>query len=247
MRIKPDEVVAGFPARKIRKLLRQSVDSLSARDATRVLQIETKRAIQLLERLEQDGFLERNPILPNSDDEQSWKRTVRGGALANALFSKPVSRRLAEKSLSEFLDRVQLINSKSRFLYRVWKVVVFGSFLSDAPIVGDLDLAVDLRQKEKDGRKHTALALTRANEAAGSGKQFRNYAEALSFAEQEVIMFLKARSRILQLARCDDGVLTITESRVIYESPDEDSTVPMNPLPKRRVRRSRKGPEDCPF
>lgn len=104
-----------------------------------------------------------------------------------------------------------------------------------------------MRQKEKDARKHTALALARANEAAGSGKQFRNYAEALSFAEQEVIMFLKARSRILQLARCDDGVLTITESRVIYESPDQDSAVPMNPLPKRQVRRSRKGPEDCPF
>jgi predicted nucleotidyltransferase len=203
--------------------------------------------VQLLELLEQDGFLERNPIWPNSEDEQSWLRTVRGGALANALFSKAVSRRLAKKSLSEFLDRVRLVNSDSRLLYRVRKVVVFGSFLSDAPFVGDLDLAVDLRQKEKDGRKHTELVLARANDDAGSGKQFGNYAEALSFAEQEVIIFLKARSRILQLARCDDGVLTITKSRVIYESPEQDSAVPMNPVSKRRVRRQRRGPEDCPF
>ena len=43
MRIKPDEVVAGFPARKIRKLLRQSVDSLSARHATKILEIKTKK------------------------------------------------------------------------------------------------------------------------------------------------------------------------------------------------------------
>jgi hypothetical protein len=247
MRIKPDAVVAGFPARQIRKLLRQSVDSLLARDAMKILQLDKKTAIQLLERLEADGFLEKVPIWPNSNDEQSWKRTVRGGALANALFSRAVSRQSAEKTLSEFLDRVRQVNSDNRFLYRVLKVVVFGSFLSNAPFVGDVDLAVDLRQKEKDGSKHTELILARANEAAAAGKQFRNYAEALSFAQQEVIMFLKARSRILQLARCDDGVLTITESRVIYESPDQDPAVPMNPMPKLRVRRARKRDDDCPF
>ena len=41
MRIKFDEVVAGSPARKIRELLRQSIDSLSARHATKLLEIKT--------------------------------------------------------------------------------------------------------------------------------------------------------------------------------------------------------------
>ena len=59
-------------------------------------------------------------------------------------------------------------------------------------------------------------------------------------------MFLKARSRILQLTRCDDGVLNITESRVIYECPEQNPAVPMNPVPKQRVRRSRKSTEDSP-
>jgi hypothetical protein len=247
MRIKCDEVVAGFPVRKIRQLLRQSVDSLSARDATKILQIKSKEAIQLLERLERGGFLVRNPALPNSNDEQSWKRTVKGGALANALFSAPVPRQSAEKTLSEFLDRVQKVNCNSRFLYRVRKVIVFGSFLSDAPFVGDLDLAVDLCPKETDSRRHAALILARANEAASYGRRFRNYVEGLCFAEQEVIMFLKARSRILQLTRCDDGVLNIAKSRVIYESPEQDRAVPMNPVPKPRVRRLRMSDEDCPF
>jgi hypothetical protein len=57
MRIKPDDVVAGFPARKIRKLLRQSVDSLSAHHATKILEIKTEQAIQLLKRLEQTFHL----------------------------------------------------------------------------------------------------------------------------------------------------------------------------------------------
>jgi hypothetical protein len=61
------------------------------------------------------------------------------------------------------------------------------------------------------------------------------------------MMFLKARSRTLQLTRCDDGILDITESRVIYESPEQDPAVPMNPVPKQRVRRLRKIDEDCPF
>jgi predicted nucleotidyltransferase len=247
MRIKPDEVVAGFPARKIRELLRQSVDSLSVRDATKILEIKMEQAIQLLERLEQGGFLKRNPALPNFDDEPSWKRTVKGGALANALFSTPVSRQSAEKTMSEFLDRVRQVNRNSRFLYRVRKVVVFGSFLSDAPFVGDLDLAVDLCPKEKDIRKHSELIRARANEAVSCGRRFRNYVEGLQFAEQEVIMFLKARSRILQLTRCDDGVLNITENRVIYENPEQDPAMPMNPVPKKRVRRSRKIDEELPF
>jgi len=247
MRIKPDEVLAGFPARKIREVLRQSVDRLSARHATKILGIKTEQAMQLLARLEHGGFLEENPALPNSDDEQSWKRTVKGGAVANALFSTPVSRQSAEKTQREFLDRVQQVNCSSRFLYRVRSVVVFGSFLSGAPFVGDLDLAVDLRPKEKDSRKHSELIRARANEAASCGRRFRIYVEALRFAEQEVIMFLKARSRILQLTRCGDGVLTITKSRVIYESPQQDRAVPMNPVPKPRVRRLRKSDEDCPF
>jgi predicted nucleotidyltransferase len=198
----------------------------------------------LFERLEKGGFLKRHPALPNS--EQCWSRTVKGGALANALFSKPVSRQSAEKTLNEFLDRVQQVNGNSRFLYRVGKAVVFGSFLSDAPSVGDLDVAVDLFPKEKDSRKHSEFIRDRANEAASRGRSFRNFVEGLRFAEQEVMMFLKARSRILQLTRCDDGVLNITESRVIYESPEQNLVVPMNPVPKQRVPRSRKI-DGCPF
>jgi hypothetical protein len=141
-------------------------------NATKILGIKTEQATQLLERLEQGGFLERNPALPNSDDEQSWKRTVKGGALAIALFSTPVSRQSAEKTMSEFLDRVRQVNRNTRFLYGVRKVIVFGSFLGDAPFVGDLDLAVDLCPKEKDSRKHSELIRARANEAANRGRRF---------------------------------------------------------------------------
>jgi len=108
MRIRPDDLVVDFPAKQIRKLLRQSVDSLSARHATKILGINSEQAIQLLKSLERKGYLKQHPALPNS--EQRWKRTVKGGALANALFSKPVSRQSAEKTMSDFLDRIGKVN-----------------------------------------------------------------------------------------------------------------------------------------
>jgi hypothetical protein len=159
--------------------LRQSVDSLSVRHAKKILEINTEQAIQLLKSLERKGYLKRHPALPNS--EQRWKRTVKGGALANALFSKPVARQSAEKTMSEFLKRVGEVNSNTYFLYRVQKAVVFGSFLSDAPFIGDLDIAVDLSPKENDARKHSELIRTRADEAISRGREFSNFVEAFQF------------------------------------------------------------------
>jgi hypothetical protein len=148
--------------------------------------------------------------------------------------------------MSGLLDRVGKVTSNNYFLYRVQKAVVFGSFLSDVPFIGDLDIAVGLYPRENNPRKHSELVRARANEAVSRGRDFSSFVEASQFAEQEVIMFLKSRSRILQLTRCDDGVLNIAESRVIFESPENNPVVPMKPVPMRQVRRSKK-PKGCPF
>ena len=91
MRIRPDDLVVGFPAKQIRKLLRQSAQFLSVDDVTKVLGLRGKSALRLLETLEQQGFIEKNTFAP--DPNKNWKHTIKGGALSNALFSAPVSRR----------------------------------------------------------------------------------------------------------------------------------------------------------
>ena len=241
MRIRPDDLVAGFPAKQIRKLLRQNYESLSVDDVTKVLGLSGKIALRLLETLEHKGFIEKNAFAPNPD--KNWKHTIKGGALSKALFSAPVYRENAEKALAEFMDRVQAVNGDGRFLFRVRKVVLFGSFLTGSATLGDLDIAIELVPKEADAKKHSELIQARANEAALNGKRFRNFVERLDFAAQEVRSFLKARSRILQLTDCQDGVLKIAESRVIYESPEPTPAVPIASPPKKRMRR----PKDCPF
>jgi hypothetical protein len=245
MRIRPDDLIVGFPAKQIRKLLRQSVLSLSVDDVTKVLGLSGKSALLLLEALEQQGFIEKNTYA--FDPNKNWKHTIKGGALSNALFSAPVFRLNAEKTLSEFMNRVREVNEAGRFLFRVRKVVLFGSYLTESPAIGDLDIAIDLVPKEPDPRKHSELILAHANAAALNGKRFQNFVQRLDFAAQEVRSYLKARSRIIQLTDCNDGVLKIADHRVIYESPDRKPAVPMHPVPKRRVRRSRKIDKDCPF
>ena len=205
MRIRPDDLVVDFPARQIRMLLRQSVEFLSVDDVTKVLGLRGRSALRLLENLEQEGFIEKNTFAP--DAKRNWKHTIKGGALSNALFSAPVSRRSAERRLSEFMDRVREVNESGRFLFRVGKVVLFGSFLSESSTIGDLDVAIDLVPKEPDAKKHSELLLAHANAAALCGKRFQNFVQRLDFAAQEVRSYLKARSRIIQLTDCNDGVL----------------------------------------
>jgi predicted nucleotidyltransferase len=250
MRIKPDKLVLGFPARQMREFFRQSNQRLSAEDVTKVLGLKGGKASQFLETLEHQGYIEKNTDVPGS--KQFWRHTIRGGALCNALFSAPVSRRNAEKKLDEFMERVHRVNKDSRFLYRVQKVVVFGSFLTESPTVGDLDIAIDLQPKEPDSKKHADLIRARADEALQNGRSFRSYFESLQFAHQEVRSFLKGRSRILQLTDCDDGVLTITKFRVIYQHPGAKTQHPeaaeRKVRPKRAVRQKKlKKPPDCPF
>ncbi len=80
----------------------------------------------------------------------------------------------------------------------------------------DLDLAVQLSPKEADCEKHAQLVQARAAAAARRGKQFPSFIDRLSFAYVEVRSFLKARSRIIQLSDCTDGILNTAETQIIY-------------------------------
>jgi hypothetical protein len=79
MRIKPDEAVAGFPAWEIWKFLRQSVDSLSAAHATKIFKIKKEQAIQLLDRLERDGFNDNGSFPTNEQGLAALMSNEKGG------------------------------------------------------------------------------------------------------------------------------------------------------------------------
>ena len=59
-------------------------------------------------------------------------------------------------------------------------------------------------------------------QVAEKGRRFSNFVEMIYFAEQEVKLFLKARSRIIQMTDSRDGILKMAEYRVIYEYPKDN-------------------------
>jgi len=54
-----------------------------------------------------------------------------------------VTRKTADRALHEFLDRVRTLNANKDALYQVPEVVIFGSYLTDAERLGDVDLAIE--------------------------------------------------------------------------------------------------------
>jgi len=63
-------------------------------------------------------------------------------------------RTAAERLLDEFLQRIAALNEDSRFLARVERAIVFGSYLSGGDQLGDVDVAVHLVPRSADPKKH---------------------------------------------------------------------------------------------
>jgi hypothetical protein len=69
---------------------------------------------------------------------------VEGGNTSGTTAARPPTRRTADRALSRPLERVSEVNGDARFLARVTKLVVFGSYLrADADGLSDPDIAIE--------------------------------------------------------------------------------------------------------
>jgi len=126
-------------------------------------------------------------------------------------------RETAQRKLAEFLERVRRINNDDYYLYRVKRVLLFGSYLRDAERINDIDIAVELAPRHTDDEERWALHHTRVNDAIRGGRRFSNISEETSWPEIEVLLALKARSRAISLHPTEDAILERTEYRVLFE------------------------------
>lgn len=86
--------------------------------------------------------------------------------------ARPIYRGTTEKALREFLARVECVNSASRLLGRVNRVVLFASMLhEEVDRLNDVDFAVEVVAKIAD---HERLAASNRNRlealALGNGR-----------------------------------------------------------------------------
>lgn len=91
--------------------------------------ISSEKDRRLATELEAQGYTEQ---APERNQKQYWCNTIKANAPANASAARPVKRATADKALAQFMERVKQVNHDPCFLYRVVKVVLFGSYLTDA-------------------------------------------------------------------------------------------------------------------
>jgi hypothetical protein len=120
---------------------------MTADFACRTLRVDEPKAESLLRALARAGFL-------TQESDGHWRLTKDGIRLRGASAAKPLLRQTAERLLDELLERIRTLNDDPRFLARVEKAIVFGSYLSSADRLGDVDVAIHLVPRESDGEKH---------------------------------------------------------------------------------------------
>lgn len=210
MKINSNEEIAGFPLLKIRGLLKK--DFLNNEITTAFLKTNQDRATLVLSELNDLGYLEKRadeiPII--------YINTLKGNALANAKAVSSISKGKAKIIFSDFLERVNEVNQNSKYLFKVTKVVLFGSYITDSPTVNDIDIAFEIIRKDEDSDVFMAKHQKKVNEAIGNGKKFKTFIDKLGYSETEVIHFLKSRSHYLSLHSIEDGILKRTEIKQVY-------------------------------
>ena len=184
------------------------------------LRVSRRRAGNVIKQLIYLGYVS----VAKAGGESWYKRSLAGSTLAQASAAQPLRRDAAERKLTEFLGRVRLINRDDHYLYRVKKVLVFGSYLTAAVRINDIDVAVELAHRSQDLDKHRTLRDARILEAMRGGRQFGNISEEVSWPETEVLLALKARSRAISLHTADDAILQRADSRVVFEDAESLTT-----------------------
>jgi len=219
MRIDPSTTIAGRPALDIRRLLRRTIERYFDVDTVRnELAATVTDAEAVLSELEKAGLIKKEIEEYPGREPPFWKNSIEGNAVAMATAARPVTRATAERVLAEFLDRVATVNGSNHLAYRIQRVTVFGSYLSEADRLNDVDLLVDLVPRHADREKQNSFEERIRRDAAANGRRFNNFVDQLAWPRNEVDLFLKKRSRTLSLHYADHAIVAQTEHRVVFEN-----------------------------
>jgi len=214
MRITRDMTIVGVPAIQLRDALRGLVSGFDAEYLANKLNMSAEEGRGIAGQLLAEGYL---AVEMEHHGETYYGLTMKGAALQLASAAKPIKRATAERLVQEIIQRAEAINAEPSYLYRVTKLLVFGSYLTDSPTLGDVDIAVELTPKIADPDEFSAAASQYADDAAAAGRRFSSFFQRLFWPQEEIQRILKNSISYVSLHPITDGVLKTTETRVIYE------------------------------
>jgi len=211
MRINSKDKICGFPILKIRDLLKQ-YKSHNTETIVHFLSISKTQAKDVLKNLTLQGYLE----IVKNDKQISHQNTIKGNSLAMGKAIASLSKVRANNLFGEFMDRVKEVNHNETYLFKIDRVLLFGSFLLDLEFVNDIDIAIEITRKEFADETWEAKDKAKVREAANKSVRFDSFISELLYSYNEVIKFLRAKSSYISIHTMEDGILNQTKTVQVY-------------------------------
>lgn len=146
MRLRPDERLFGVdPAILIdaaRQLHHRDGAAFVLKDMCLAMGAPPGEVLPVLNQMVSEGFVELD-----MDSQETYRATKKLGQLALAHISTGLQRVHADELLQRVIAQVEAINANpDRYQCKVIRVVVFGSYLGQKAILGDLDIGVEIKE-----------------------------------------------------------------------------------------------------
>lgn len=204
-------MICGVPAFELREAFKRLTYGWDASVLAHHLKVTEGEAEEILRRLAAEGFIEADPEFA----EPYVRLTLKGGALAAASALRPIRRRKAEELLAEVVERAREINADPRELFQVSRLWVFGSYLTAAEDLGDVDVAFELaRRNDWPPSPEGEHRYARANPMPRSWSP--SPFNVLLWPHEAVVRRLKSKRRHLSLHPWTDHVLKTAEKKEIF-------------------------------
>jgi len=216
MRISRNEMITNVPILKIRDyfsfLRNYHITQFTKESICNYLKISKIDSDQLIKELLEKEYIQKS--------KQYYELTLKGSALSVARCVPTINKEKADKILHEFIKRVEEVNTNDYYLYKVKKILLFGSYINPSSMdFADIDIAFELERKEKDPDKFQKQDQALIKQACKNGKSFSSFIDELFYSERLVLLKLKNRNQYISLHRIgSDDILKQTETKQIYSA-----------------------------
>lgn len=201
MRVARTDCIAGIPAPLARELMRAYWQERPTGDIRYWVPADPRPALEIAQLLADLGLLE---LRFHSGGEEWWRTTTAGNALAHVSFRRPIKRTTAERHLAAVIERAAEFNANAKYLVDIVQLAVFGSYLNPSvDRLSDLDLWVTLRSRLPDDLDGDERTTRRLDYAYATGRRFAQFIDALTWAEDEAVLYLRHRSPVINVTRQD--------------------------------------------
>lgn len=190
------ERICGLDSLEARRILKRFGDEpLSLEQAATLCEIDISTAPSLLAHFVAEGYLN-----ITKGTTETWTTTSKAKRLFDKSTTRLLKRTKAQEKLQALLARVKQLNENAYYLYTVSRLGVFGSYLTDKNLLGDLDVCLSLAPREKNKAQHMRLHQGRINRAFAEGRRLSSLGDEIWYPIGECYEFLKGRTAKLNLA-----------------------------------------------